>query len=103
VVNHTLHGARRSEVQFRLARADGDPVDVVLDQVVRTVAAVPGVVAEPAPRTLATAVLQGRITAIVQFWHDPAQGVLVKSDVVRALASAFADLGVEATVMSVPK
>jgi hypothetical protein len=29
--------------------------------------------------------------------------VLVKSDVVRALASAFADLGVEATVMSVPK
>jgi small-conductance mechanosensitive channel len=103
VVNHTLHGARRSEVQFRLARADGDPVDVVLARVVRVVAAVPGVAAEPAPRTLATTVLQGRITAVVQFWHDPAQGLLVKSDVVRALASTFADLGVEATVMSVQK
>ena len=103
VVNHTLHGARRSEVQFRLARAEGEAVDDLLARVVRATAAVPGIRAEPAPRTLATTVLQGRITAVVQFWHDPAQGVVVKSDVVRALAATFADQGVEATVMSVQK
>lgn len=102
VVNHTLHGARRSEIQIRLPRSDGEAIDDLLSRVVEATAAVPGVQA-PAPRTLATAVLQGKVTAVVQFWHDPAQGVVVRSDVVRALATAFADRGVEATVMSVQK
>jgi hypothetical protein len=45
--------------------------------------------------------MQGRVTGTVQFWHDPMQDVVVRSDVVRALATAFADRGVEATVTTV--
>ncbi|MEN8601892.1 mechanosensitive ion channel family protein [Microbacterium rhizosphaerae] len=103
VVNHTLHGLRRSEIQFRLPRVDGEAIDDLLSRVAEAAAAVPGVQAAPAPQTLANTVLQGKVTGVVQFWHEPTRGVVVRSDVVRALATAFADRGVEATVMSVQK
>ena len=101
VVNHTAHGARRSELQFRLPRADGETIEDLLARVAATTTAVSGVHAEPGVRTLATIVMQGRVTGTVQFWHDPTQGLVVRSDVVRALATAFADRGVEATVTTV--
>ncbi len=100
VVNDSSHGVRRSEVRVRLARGEAS-VDDLLDRVAEVVTAVEGVHAREKAHALVTAVTPERVSATVQFWHHPAHGTTITSDVVRALSSAFADRQVEAVVTSV--
>lgn len=100
VVNHTSHGARRSEVEVRLARSAGEAVDELLSRLSETAAGASGVHTRENVRALPIGVSPERLTAIVQFWHHPAHAVPVTANVVRALAADFADRRVEAIVTS---
>ncbi|MGB4778450.1 mechanosensitive ion channel family protein [Microbacterium sp.] len=107
LVNHSRHGARRSEVQVRVdtsAQADGSPrvdADEVLSVLVAAAAGTPGVDADRV-RALVSSLSPQRVTARLQFWHDPARAVPVSSDVVRATWAALTAAGWTATVTSSP-
>jgi small-conductance mechanosensitive channel len=100
VVNHSTQHGRRSEVQVRVARSADESLDEVLEALVAAVRAVDGVRADQSVVALPRAVSPERVIAAVQYWHDPAQGITVTADVVRALATDFADRGISAAVTS---
>lgn len=98
-VNNTRHGARRGEVQVRVER-NGATVEAIVSALSDAAAAVGGVRTEEAVAVLVSAVSDERLTARVQFWHDPASGLSVTSDVVAALAAVLTGRGWAATVTS---
>lgn len=86
LVNGSALGARRSEVEVRLADLrPGEADDVLLP----TVAAVPGVLTAPAPDVLHVAADALRSTLRLRFWHGPTDGAAVSSAVVAALGVAL--------------
>ena len=85
LLNHSAKRARRSEVEVRVRSRDAEGTG---QRLIATMAAVPGVLSEPKPVCYLTAVDPVRVTALVHFWHDPADGLTVRSDVIRALAVA---------------
>ncbi|GAA5204028.1 hypothetical protein GCM10025773_36580 [Microbacterium jejuense] len=99
LVNDSRHGALRSEVQVRVERA-GASIDDVVKTLVDAATAVDGVHEIPVVAVVVTGVSPERIVASVQFWHQPADGVTVTSDVVRALAAALAERHGAAVVSS---
>jgi small-conductance mechanosensitive channel len=88
LLNHTDHGARRSEVEVRVRARDFEEIRA---WVAGTVASAPGVMSDPAPAVYLTGSDPVRVTALVHFWHDPDNGYSVRSAVVDALANARAE------------
>jgi small-conductance mechanosensitive channel len=99
LVNNTATGARRSEVEVRVG--SDDPA-AARRRVVSATVAVDGVMAEPAPTAAYTAIEPDRVTLRVRFWHDPAAGITVTSDVVQGIAAAVIDDRGTATVVAPP-
>lgn len=97
LINHSTKGARRSEVEVRVRSKDADGTG---QRLVETVAAVPGVLPEPRPVVYLTSIDPVRVTALVHFWHDPDDGLTVRSDVVRALAGAGQERAEMATIIT---
>ncbi len=85
LINHTEHGARRSEVEVRVRSRDFEETGQWLLDAVGSAA---GVMTEPAPEVYLTGVDPVRVTALVHFWHDPNDGLSVRTSVIRALAGA---------------
>jgi small-conductance mechanosensitive channel len=88
LLNHTEQGARRSEVEVRVRSRD---FEEIRNWLVGTVASAPGVMTDPAPAVYLTGSDPLRMTALVQFWHDPDNGYSVRSAVIDALAAARTD------------
>ncbi len=99
LVNNSRHGARRSEVQVRVER-DGAAVDDIVAVLTDAAAAADGVHGDPGVVVLVSAVSTARLTARVQFWHDPLRGLSVTSAVVAALTAGLAQRRWPATVTS---
>jgi len=102
LVNHSRHGARRSDVQVRVAMPEGTDPDAVMDRVARAAEGVAGVLDDEAVRPLAVSLSEARAVIRLQFWHDPLQGAAVTSAVVRAVAAAIVEAGWKGTVTSTP-
>jgi small-conductance mechanosensitive channel len=99
LVNNTVAGARRSEIEVRME--SHDPV-AARRRIMAATAAVDGVLTDPAPMGLFTAVEPDRVTVRVRFWHDPMAGVTVTSDVVQAVAAAVTHDGGTGTAVAPP-
>lgn len=100
VVNHSAQGVRRSQVQVRLARAADEPIDGLMKRLLATTIAVDGIRDPENAAVRPTGVSPERLTALLLFWHESTQSAVVTADVVTALATDFADRGVEAVVTS---
>jgi small conductance mechanosensitive channel len=85
LINHSTKGARRSEVEVRVRSRD---VEGTGERLIETVATVAGVLPEPKPAVFLTAIDPVRVTALVQFWHQPPDGLTVRTNVIRALAAS---------------
>lgn len=85
LLNHSEHGSRRSDVEVRVRSRDFEEVRSWLSE---AVGAAPGVMADPAPVVYLTGVDPVRVTALVHFWHDPDDGLTVRTSVIHALAGA---------------
>ncbi|KRC51675.1 hypothetical protein ASE16_00850 [Leifsonia sp. Root227] len=92
-VNESETGEQRSELQVRIANADGnESVDDETAQRIRSVCHdTDGVHHREAVQVLTTAVEPTRTVYAVRFWHHPSHGPQVRSAVIDALAAAFAD------------
>ncbi|MRG59106.1 mechanosensitive ion channel [Agromyces sp. CFH 90414] len=114
LVNHSAHGARRSEVQVRIADAAGSGLDEasgddepgasggIRSAIGEAAVAVPGVHHREAVHVLPVSRGGGREVYRVQFWHHPAHGVTVTGDVVDALAELLDRRGIAGAVTSEP-
>jgi small-conductance mechanosensitive channel len=99
VVNHSQAGARRSEVEVRVAAGVLTPEQ--LDELLTAAASgVDGVHTREPAHTLIITVEPQRITARVRYWHHPMHGVAVTSAVVKALAAACTEHKLPAAVTS---
>jgi small conductance mechanosensitive channel len=97
LVNHSAKQARRSEVEVRIRSRDFEETQRHL---VETVGAVAGVLREPSPAVYLTSIDPVRITALVHFWHDPDDGLTVRTEVIRMLATAGRERTEMATIVS---
>ncbi len=88
LVNHTERGARRSEVEVRTRSRN---FEESLQDLAGIVAAVPGVLPEPPPAVYLISIDPVRLTALVHFWHQPLDGLTVRTEVIRAVAAARRD------------
>jgi small conductance mechanosensitive channel len=95
--NHSAKGARRSEVEVRIRSRDFEDTQ---QRLVDTLGSVTGILPEPAPAVYLTSIDPVRVTALVQFWHDPNDGLSVRSDVIRALAEVGRARAEMATVVT---
>ncbi|TDD64937.1 mechanosensitive ion channel [Jiangella aurantiaca] len=86
VANHTILGARRSEL---VAHITGE-VDVDIVERVRTaVAGADAVLAEPAPGVSTVEIGLDRLSLTIGFWHDPPDGATASSAVATDVAKAL--------------
>jgi small-conductance mechanosensitive channel len=99
LLNHTEHGARRSEVEVRLR---SHYFEDAREWLASTVGSTEGVMSDPAPAVYLTGVDPVRVTALVQFWHEPADGSAVRAAVIEALAGAGKDRTEMATFVTPP-
>lgn len=99
LVNNTVAGARRSEVEVRV---ESDDPAAARRRIISATVAVDGVMTDPAPIGTFTAVEPDRVTVRVRFWHDPMSGLTVTSDVVQAIAAGASHDGGPATVVAPP-
>jgi small conductance mechanosensitive channel len=97
LINHSTKGARRSEVEVRVRSRD---VEGAGQRLIETVANVSGVLPEPKPAVYLTAIDSVRVTVLVHFWHQPADGLAVRTDVIRALAAAGRERTEMATIVT---
>ena len=98
-INHIDEGARRSEVEVRV-RFEGMSTETGPETHRNSLADVPGVLSEPKPAVFLTAIDPVRVTALVHFWHQPADGLTVRTDVIRALAAAGRERTEMATIVT---
>jgi small-conductance mechanosensitive channel len=97
LLNHSEHGARRSEVEVRVRSRDFEEIRTWL---AGTVASASGVMSDPAPAVYLTGVDPVRMTTLVHFWHDPDSGYSVRTAVIDALATAQAERSEMATILT---
>ncbi|MFE6965074.1 mechanosensitive ion channel family protein [Agromyces sp. NPDC057679] len=101
LVNNSTHGARRGEVEVRVAAGGaGDGADEVRALVVEAVNGAEGVhhreTIQLRPITLAA----DRAVYRVRFWHHPLHGIAVTDAVVDAVSATLAARGIAAVVTS---
>jgi small conductance mechanosensitive channel len=99
LINNSTKGKRRSEMEVRVRSRD---TEVTTQWLVDTVATASGVLSNPPPVVFLTSVDSVRVTALVHFWHDPNDGLSVRSDVIRSLALAGKERTEIATVVTPP-
>ena len=97
LVNHSTKEARRSEVEVRIRSRD---LEEAQRRLVDTVGGVAGVLHEPEPAVYLTSIDPVRITALVHFWHDPDDGLTVRTEVIRTLATAGRERSEMATIVA---
>ncbi|MGF6823590.1 small conductance mechanosensitive channel [Microbacterium sp. ZKA21] len=102
LVNDSRHGARRSEVQVRIARSDGRELGAVVDLLTDAAALVEGVHARESVRALVREISDERWVMRLQFWHHPLHGAVVTSGVVTAVAAALTEAGIPGVVTDAP-
>ncbi|KQM82071.1 mechanosensitive ion channel family protein [Agromyces sp. Leaf222] len=98
LVNASAHGARRSEVEVRVASGD----QALRQRISDAAAQAHGVHGKEGVHLLPITLAGDRAVYRVQFWHHPVHGVAVTAAVVDAVASALVGAGVESVVTSVP-
>ena len=99
LVKHTDRGARRSEVEVRSRSRE---FEQTLQDLADVVAGVPGVLSAPPPVVNLTSIDPVRVTALVQFWHQPSDGLTVRTEVIRAVAAARRGRTEMATIVTPP-
>lgn len=99
IINDSTHGARRSEVHVRVRRSDAS-VDTILDRLLDAVGAAEGVHQSEHPRALVTTLSPERLSARLQFWHHPLNGVTATDAVVRAVGALIDESAWAGTVTS---
>jgi small conductance mechanosensitive channel len=102
LINESRHGARRSEVQVRVARVEGRTLDDTIEIVTDAVAELSGIHSREPVRALVTEVSPERWIIRVQFWHHPLHGAAILSAVVTAVSAALQTAGLDAAVSSSP-
>lgn len=100
LLNNTIHGARRSEVQVRCVPPEDLKLRDCLPVLVAAVGEAQGVLSSPAPDGLLLSADPRRLTMTIRFWHQPLDGGPVTSDVVALLGQNLRDRSWEATVTS---
>lgn len=99
IVNHSALGGRRSDVQVRIERA-GHSVEQVLTTVTDAATAASSSGPPTPAHALPVTISPERVIAVVQFWHDPVQGLVTRAAVVSAIAAALEHAGLVGTVTS---
>lgn len=99
LVKHTDRGARRSDVEVRSRSRE---FEQTLQDLADVVAGVPGVLSAPPPVVNLTSIDPVRLTALVQFWHQPSDGLTVRTEVIRAVAAARRGRTEMATIVTPP-
>ena len=102
LVNDSRHGARRSEVQVRIARSEGRALSDVVDLLTDAAAQAEGVHARESVHALVREISAERWIVRLQFWHHPLHGATVTSDVIRAVADALGEASIEGVVTDSP-
>ena len=102
LVNDSRHGARRSEVQVRIARAAGRELSAVVDLLTDAAAQADGVHARESVHALVREISAERWIVRLQFWHHPLHGATVTSDVITAVADALGEASIEGVVTDSP-
>lgn len=102
VVNDSVHGARRSEVQVRVHRRDQGDLDDVVATLTAAAASAAGVHEHDPVRALLLSIGEERLTVRLQYWHHPLRAAQVSSAVVVAVAGALSAGGWHSTVTSTP-
>lgn len=95
IINHTLHGRRRSTVEVGVAY--GTDLSQARKAIVDALGAVPTVARVPVPVVLCHQFGESAIDLIVLYWHDPsiADELEARSDVIVAIDRAFAAGGIQ--------
>lgn len=102
LVNDSRHGARRSEVQVRVARADGRELATVVDLLADAAAQAEGVHARESVHVLIREISKERWIVRLQFWHHPLHGATVTSGVIATVATALDEASIAAVVTDAP-
>ncbi|HWV49672.1 MAG TPA: mechanosensitive ion channel domain-containing protein [Microbacterium sp.] len=102
LVNDSRHGARRSEVQVRIARAAESDLAEAIDILTRATAETDGVHARETVRVLVSEISDARWILRLQYWHHPLHGPVVTSDVITAGAAALAAAGISGVLTDAP-
>lgn len=102
LINDSRHGARRSTVQVRIARAPEHDLSDVIALLTETSATVEGVHSREHVSVLVGSVSADRWVLAVRFWHHPLHRSTVTSAVVRGLSAALESAGLDAVVTSEP-
>jgi small conductance mechanosensitive channel len=100
IVNHSVAGLRRSEVEVRVSAAGVDPA--LTRALIDTATGTDGVLPDPTPVVVVTAVDHERVTMTVRFWHPPTDGTSVTSAVIASLSAHLREAGRTATVIAPP-
>jgi small-conductance mechanosensitive channel len=98
IINNTTTGMRRSEVEVRAAR--GDHEADLRGLVATAIAAVPGVLLDPAPDVHLTGSDPERFTLLARVWHDSAAGSDVVDAMIERIVGALSEAGSEASLVS---
>jgi small conductance mechanosensitive channel len=99
LINYSEGGGNRSEIEVRL-RVDDDDRRALRRRLAELVTAVPGVSGERPVQVITILDSPERLIVRVWFWHPPADGALVTSAVVEAVAEFLRATGSEAVVTS---
>ncbi|GAA1794834.1 mechanosensitive ion channel family protein [Agromyces lapidis] len=101
LVNNSAHGARRSEIEVRVAAgSDGAGSDEVRALVVEATNGAEGVHRRESVQLRPIALAPDRSVYRVRFWHHPLHGIAVTDAVVDAVSAALAAHGIAAVVTS---
>lgn len=94
LLNRTASGSARSKLEVRVAVDGPEAVTELVQLVLDTARAVPGVFREPPPACPMTAAAPSDVVLRLLVWHDPESALDVCSRVTAALRAALGDAGV---------
>lgn len=100
LLNESRHGARRSTLEIRAARAEGRELQSLIEVVLDAAAEIDGVHRNEHAQVLATSVSPTRWILSLQLWHHPLHGAAVVSDAVQQVAAALEAAGITAVVVA---
>lgn len=101
LVNHTSHGARRSEVQVRAQQGER-PIEHLVQALEESASKSDQVRSQPQPRAIIESVSPNKVVIRLQFWHAPADLVTARAAVVMAAAATLSDAALPGIATSEP-